>query len=86
MLLKFVKVKICEQGVVRVENDLMHHGYKTCLLLLLFLYFQSFLVKVNGYTFRGSNSVIFIVASHINWEQRFSLKSRTHFGKTLSFK
>ena len=22
---------------------------------------------VNGYTFRGSNFVIFIVASHINW-------------------
>ena len=25
------------------------------------------LINMNGYTFRGSNSVIFIVASHINW-------------------
>ena len=23
--------------------------------------------EVNGYTFRGSNSVIFIFASHMNW-------------------
>ena len=27
------------------------------------------MIKVNGYTFRGSNSVIFIVASHLNWGQ-----------------
>ena len=27
------------------------------------------MIKMNGYTFRGSNSVIFIVASHLNWGQ-----------------
>ena len=30
-------------------------------------YRSPFISTVNGYTFRGSNSVIFISASHMNW-------------------
>ena len=38
-------------------------------------------VKVNGYTFKGSNSVIFIVASHINGGHLIKVKICSHRSK-----
>ena len=39
--------------------------------------------KVNGYTFRGSNSVIFIVASHINWGHIIKERLCSHWSKFI---
>ena len=38
-------------------------------------------LKMNGYTFRGSNSVIFIIASHINWGHLIKERIRFHQSK-----
>ena len=38
-------------------------------------------LKVNGYTFRGSNSVSFIIASHINWGHLIKERICSHWSK-----
>ena len=38
-------------------------------------------LKVTGYTFRGSNSVIFIIASYINWGQLINERICSHRSK-----
>ena len=38
-------------------------------------------IKVNGYTFRGSNSVIFIIASHNNWGHLIKERICSHWSK-----
>ena len=42
---------------------------------------EFWILNMNGYTFRGSNSVIFIVASHINWGHLLKERICSHWSK-----
>ena len=52
-------------------------------LITITFQFHHCYLKVNRYTFRGNNSIIFIAASHINWGHLIKERICSHWSKFI---